>query len=523
MTPRSMADPAAPRAVLADLPLFVDDTAPAPDPVGVVPSRSWTEATRTAGRPSPSTGAPPTAAKPVTTPAPQDASIDWYLVNLLRAKASDRLTTALAERDDALPPVAQRELGRSIIVDLLDAEARLALTTGRTPLDLSAQRATAQAVHDALFGLGRLQPLVDDQAVENIEVNGFDQVTLQLADGTRRAGPPVAGSDAELLDFLSFLASRGRENARPFSPSRPTLHMTLDGGARLAATAWITPRPVVVIRRHRLRVVRLEDLVAHRMLPELAASFLAAAIRDRRSVVVSGPQGAGKTTLVRALADVLPTWERIGTFETEYELFLHELPGRSGSVAAWEARPGSGERGPDGRQAGEITLDDCLYDSFRFNLDRQIVGEVRGREVLAMFKAMQSGAGSISTTHAANAVGAVQKLVTCALEAGPQVTVAYAERVVAEHIDLIVQLEMEVTADPDTGQPLRQRRVGEIVAVHPGEKGPAHTHVFRTATAPAARAPELVPGVLPDDYRRLAAHGFDLARFVHDLPGAGLR
>jgi type IV secretory pathway ATPase VirB11/archaellum biosynthesis ATPase len=317
----------------------------------------------------------------------------------------------------------------------------------------------------------------------------------------------VADSDEELLDFLAFIASRAEGNARPFSPARPSLHMTLDGGARLAATAWITPRPVVVIRRHRLRRVSLADLTERTMLTPLTASFLAAAVRARRSIVVSGPQGAGKTTLVRALTEELPSWERIGTFETEYELFLHELPGRFASVAAWEARPGSGERGPDGRQAGEITLDDCLYDSFRFNLDRQIVGEVRGREVLAMFKAMQSGAGSISTTHAASAVGAIRKLVTCALEAGPQVTVAYAERVVAEHIDLIVHLGMDVLPGGPNG-PARRRYVSEVIAVQPGEHGPAHSHVFRPVPTPAGIV--AAPGVLPDEYRSLAGHGFDL-------------
>jgi pilus assembly protein CpaF len=514
-------DPAAVPPPLGDLPLFLDERPPlaGPTPPPVRARAPEAAPGRSPGVPGVTVGATPRTAR---APSVLDAVdvIDWQQVRILRAAASDRLTTVLTDREGTLTPAAQRELGRTIILELLDAEARAALTRGRPPLGMATQQAIAQAVHDALFGLGRLQPLVDDERVENIEVNGHDNVTLQLEDGSRHPGPPVADSDDELLDFLSFLASRSLGNARPFSPARPTLHMTLDGGARLAATAWITPRPVLVIRRHRLRVVRLEDLVARRMLSPLAASFLAAAIRDRRSVVVSGPQGAGKTTLVRALADVLPAWERIGTFETEYELFLHELPGRYSSVAAWEARPGSGERGPDGRPAGEITLDDCLYDSFRFNLDRQIVGEVRGREVLAMFKAMQSGAGSISTTHAATAVGAIQKLITCALEAGPQVTVAYAERVVAEHIHLIVQLAMDVWADPATGQPVRRRRVSEIIAVHPGEAGPAHTHVFRTGAHPegdSRRDPPLVPGVLPDDYRRLVTVGFDLGEYVRQV------
>ncbi len=514
---------------LAELPLFIDDNGPtdtaAPPGPTAVPGSGAEAVLGPAPRPAPDLRpASATRAGPAHV-RPDVNGVDWQQVRLLRATASGRLTTALTERPGPLGAAAQRELGRTIILELIDAESRAALTTGHTPVDLATQHRTAQAVYDALFGLGRLQPLVDDERVENIEVNGFDNVTLQLADGTRRPGPPVADSDDELLDFLSFLASRSLGNARPFSPARPTLHMTLDGGARLAATAWITPRPVLVIRRHRLRVVRLDDLVERKMITPLAASFLAAAIRDRRSVVVSGPQGAGKTTMVRALADMLPTWERIGTFETEYELFLHELPGRYASVAAWEARPGSGERGPDGRQAGEISLDDCLYDSFRFNLDRQIVGEVRGREVLAMFKAMQSGAGSISTTHAANAVGAIQKLITCALEAGPQVTVAYAERVVAEHIDLVVQLAMDVRTDPSTGQPIRQRRVSEIIAVHPGEDGPAHTHVFRTGAADGPTDTSLgtdppsalVPGVLPDDYRSLVRVGFDLREYVQQL------
>jgi type IV secretory pathway ATPase VirB11/archaellum biosynthesis ATPase len=501
---------------LADLPLFAPDDDAGGPPVSIRSGQVPAAAPDAVPAPPPS----PSGPDPTAPPAAGSVEPDWTAVSLLRVKASDRLTTVMSQRSAPLSPQAQRELGRTIIVELLDAQAREHLAAGRTPPAPAGQRRTARAVYDALFGLGRLQPLVDDDRVENIEVNGFDRVTLQFADGTRAAGPPVAESDEELLDFLAFIASRSQGNPRPFSPASPSLHMTLDGGARLAATAWITPRPVVVVRRHRLRRVTLTDLVERGMFSPLTASFLAAAIRARRSVVVAGPQGAGKTTLVRALAEELPAWERIGTFETEYELFLHEMPQRAGAVAAWEARPGSGERGPDGRQAGEITLDDCLYDSFRFNLDRQIVGEVRGREVLAMFKAMQSGAGSISTTHAADAVGAIQKLITCALEAGPQVTVAYAERVVAEHIDLIVQLGLDVAVGPG-GVPVRRRYVSEVIAVQPGEGGPAHTHVFRPVPGPQGLL--AVPAVLPDEYRALVRHGFDLAAYTRATDGGSTR
>ena len=309
------------------------------------------------------------------------------------------------------------------------------------------QQATAQAVFDSLFRLGRLQPLVDDDRIENIVIVGHDNVQLELVDGTLVPGPPVADSDQELIDFLVFLASRSEVNARSFSEAQPSLHMRLDGGSRLAAVAWVTTRPSVVIRRHRLMRVTLDDLVARDMMTPVVASFLRAAVRARCSIVVAGAQGAGKTTLVRALCAEIDELEAIGTFETEYELHLHEL-GRHKVVTPWEARPGSGERGADGRQSGEFTLDEALVDSFRFNLSRQIVGEVRGKEIWAMIKAMESGTGSISTTHAADAVAAVRKLVTCAMEAGPHVTQGLATSKLAATVDLIVQLSMETKVAP---------------------------------------------------------------------------
>ena len=326
----------------------------------------------------------------------------------------------------------------------------------------------------------------------------------------------MADSDQDLIDFLVFLASRSEVNARPFSPAIPRLHLRLDGGARLAAAAWVTPRPAVVIRRHPLQRIQLDDLVARGTLTPVAASFLSAAVKARKSVVVAGPQGAGKTTLVRALCAEIPPNEAIGTFETEYELHLHEMPDQHPIVYAWEARPGSGERGPDGRQAGEFTLQDALYDSFRFAISRQIVGEVRGPEIVAMLKAMQSGTGSISTTHATDAEGAVRKLVTCAMETGSHVTHEYATRAIAECVDIIVQLHLETTPLAD-GTAVRDRWVSEIITVSPGErdKGYAITHVFGPGRGRGA-----VPAVLPDEYRQLERYGFDLDGFYAEATEA---
>ncbi|MFT4264114.1 MAG: ATPase, T2SS/T4P/T4SS family [Nocardioides sp.] len=444
----------------------------------------------------------------VSTVAPIGRNVDWSMASALRAQASEQLSQSVAADRGRLDKVAQEELGRTIVLDLIEATVADRVNAGMPTLPVTEQDALARAVFDSLFRLGRLQPLVDDDRVENIIITGHDHVVLELTDGSQVDGPPVADSDEELIDFLVFLASRSEVNARGFSEAQPRLHLRLDGGSRLAAAAWVTPRPSVVIRRHRLMKVTLDDLVAREMLTPVAASFLRAAVRARKSIVVSGAQGAGKTTLVRALCAEIDPLEAIGTFETEYELHLHELE-RHKIVHPWEARPGSGERGADGRIAGEFTLDDALVDSFRFNLARQIVGEVRGKEVWAMIKAMESGTGSISTTHASDAVAAIRKLVTCAMEAGPHVTHALATSKLASTIDVIVHLDMRTINEP--GRSTRRRRVAEIIALDPGERetGYATTHVF---------SPDLdgmaVPAILPDPYRALAPYGFDLTSYL---------
>ena len=437
----------------------------------------------------------------------QAANLDWGLVAALRAQASEQLSQSIAADRARLDRASQQELGRSIVLELIDSALADEVNAGGTAWTISHQDALARAVFDALFRLGRLQPLVDDDRVENIIITGHDRVMLELIDGSLTRGPTVADSDEELIDFLVFLASRSEVNARGFSEAQPKLHLRLDGGARLAAAAWVTPRPSVVIRRHRLMSITLDELVDRQMLTPVAASFLRAAVHTRKSIVVSGSQGAGKTTLVRALCSEIDPLEAIGTFETEYELHLHELD-RHEIVHAWEARPGSGERGLDGKQAGEFTLDEALVDSFRFNLSRQIVGEVRGREIWAMIKAMESGTGSISTTHASDAVAAIRKLVTCAMEAGPHITQGLATSKLAATIDLIVHLDLRTTTSDGVSH--RHRQVAEIIAIDPGERetGYATTHVFtpdRSGTA--------MPAVLPDAYRSLTSEGFDLTGF----------
>jgi len=452
-----------------------------------------------------------------------DPGVDWDQVQEIRTIAGVRLSGETEGRE-GIDEETRRELARKIIIELVAEVARDADLAGTGGLDPEAQQRLVTAVFESQFGLGRLQPLVDDEEIENIEIRGYDDVLLIYNDGRIVKGPPVAASNEQLIRDLQFYAARNGSE-RPFSPAHPNLDLKLPGNHRLSANAWISPEPYVVIRRHRLVDIDLQDLVNRDMLSTVAAQFLDACVRAKLSVVVSGPQGAGKTTLVRALANSIPPWESIATIETEYELLIHEMQQRHPRCFAFEARPGSGERDANGRRLGEVTLDDIMYAVLRKNLSRIIVGEVRGLEVIPMLEAMQAGSGSLSTTHANNAKAAVHRLAGLALKGGSHLR-EFALTQIAEHIDIIVQIRLEDTTTAKHDATLedfstegavvghRRRFVSEIVLVEPGEDGhPAFTDVFVPADGGQA-APGLLPSSLATQLAPFGfvGHGFTIGR-----------
>lgn len=433
--------------------------------------------------------------------------VDWKLVARMRSEVARRLAEQIGEsRPDREVEEAE---GAAIIRQVLEEDTAEEIVRAGQARSLAEQEVLAKAVFDAMFGLGRIQPLVDDERVENIMIAGYNRVLVELADGTLWEIPAVAESDDELAELLERLASRS-ENPRSFTPASPSLHLVLPGGERLAG-ARDTARLSVVIRRHRIRKVSLDDLVDWGTISPTLAGFLAAAVKARLCIVVSGEQGAGKTTTLRALCAQIPRLEPVGTFESEYELFLHELPEQHAIVHAWESREGSGERLPDGRLAGSRTTAQQIIDSFRFNLGRQILGEIRGEEVWSMVKLMESGSGSISTTHAGSAEQTIRKLVTCAMEAGPQVSQDLASTKLGETVDLVVHIACDVVPGPDGSAGRKHRYVQEVLAVSPGERprGYATTTVF-TRVPGACAVPDTIPEELRD---KLAVAGFDLAGF----------
>ena len=394
--------------------------------------------------------------------------IPWDAVGEFR----EAVATFLAEAGQADPTMTDEDrqnLARQHTSELIRARVDDMTRARGSEAAWSTDQQTdvAQAVFDAMFRLGRLQPLVDIQDVENIDIIGHDNVWLTIAGEDRVKYPhPIALNDDELEREINFIATRRGEGARSFNASRPSLHLDLPGGARLAALARpVADRPSITIRIHRHVDISLDDLVETRTMPAIAAKFLRYSVLAGLSLVTNGFQSSGKTTLLRALADCIPPSEKLATIEMERELYLHKNATKHPLVIAFEYRPGEGEPGSSGERAGEFPLIRGLEDSLRHTTDRLIVGEVRGSEINAMLQAMQSGVGSMSTLHSQSPEDAIERMVTLMMKDGSNATPAYCYRQISQNIDLIIQ--MAKIRDSETGK--SRRVITSICEVQPGE------------------------------------------------------
>ncbi len=397
---------------------------------------------------------------PAVPPTPAAGGVDWGLVVRLRRQASTEISEQSRQHQEehgrAMPDVDRRLMGRATIRSIVRRHAEQLSALGHELWPIEVERRYATAVEDAVFGYGRLQPLFDLPTAENIEIHGCDSVSVQYGDGRRVAHPPVADSDAELVEAIRFLGEMASPS-RPFDDAHPTMTLGLGDRFRLHAIGFgLSHRPSVTIRQHLLTDVTLADLAATGLMPEEVAVFLHAAVRARKSIVISGDQGAGKTTLLRALVAAIPLTERFGTIETDYELLTHLLPGR-GNVVALQARVGLGEV-VDGRRLGEFSVSDLLPEALRQNLARLVIGEVRGGEAAAMFEAMQAGPGSLSTTHSRSAASTVDRLASRVAQGGV-LGMEEAYRQIAHNIDLLVHVSLVDDSWRGGG---RTRRVSEV-------------------------------------------------------------
>ncbi len=293
-------------------------------------------------------------------------------------------------------------------------------------LDASTRAAVRARVTEQALGLGPLDALLRDPAVDEILVSGTGPVWVERAGRLEQTDVAFAG-ETDLRNAIErILAPVGRR----VDESEPLCDARLPDGSRVNVVLppLAVDGPVLTIRRFRPHGLTARELVRLGTWTPPLADLLGAAVRARLNVLICGGTGSGKTTTLGALTEFLPAGERIVTIEDTAELRL-----RPGHVVRLEARPASVE----GR--GEVTIRRLVRNALRMRPDRIVVGEVRGGEALDMLGAMATGHdGSLSTVHAGSPEEALRRLETLALLAGEGLPHAAIRAQVADAIDLVV-------------------------------------------------------------------------------------
>ncbi|MCL3777076.1 MULTISPECIES: CpaF family protein [unclassified Actinomyces] len=331
-----------------------------------------------------------------------------------------------------------------------------------------------QRVIDDTVGLGVLEPLISDESVTEIMVNGIHDLFVERSGRIERI-PAAFTSEEELMQVIDRIVSSIN---RRVDESRPMVDARLAGGERvnIIIPPLALDGPTVTIRRFP-RPFRMSDLVAKASLSPDAGRLLDAMVRARLSILVSGGTGTGKTTFLNALSGLIPEHERIITIEDSAELSLQQE-----HVVRLESRPANSE----GR--GEVTIRDLVRNSLRMRPDRIVVGEVRGGETMDMLQAMSTGhEGSLTTVHANSARDALGRVETLASMSDLDLPVDTIRDQVNSAIDIIVQLERDAAG---------VRRVRQIEAVVSEHREPFRTVPVLTYERSGSFTPHRLPDAL---------------------------
>ncbi len=371
--------------------------------------------------------------------------------------------TAMAETATDLRERAQEAIGRSLaedlaeedaearawalLVDLVEEENRRRVLSQDPPFSPEERTATAQELFNQFFRLGPLQPLLDDESIEEVIVNAPDRGFVVRAGGAKEEIHPGFASEEEVRSLLARIIARA---GRRIDDASPAVDVRLLDGARLhALLPPLVRRACLTIRRHRMVAESLDDLVALRTVSDELAGFLRGAVEGGLNVLVSGGTASGKTTTLNALGGAIPPSERVVTIEETAELRLEEL---LPDCVALESRAANVEG------LGRIGIRELVRHALRMRPTRIVVGEVRGPEALDMLSAMNTGhEGSMGTIHANSARQAISKLRTYTLMAEEQLTPEVVDEMIAETIDLVVHLHLD--------QRSGDRRVAQVAEV----------------------------------------------------------
>ena len=282
-------------------------------------------------------------------------------------------------------------------------------------------------LYDEVMGLGPLEPLLKDDTVNDILVNGPQQIFVER-DGKLMLTDITFKDERHLLRIIDKIVSAV---GRRVDESNPYVDARLADGSRF--NAMVPPIAVdgslVSIRKFKKEKLAVDDLVRFGAFTEEMAAYLQAAVSTRLNIIVSGGTGSGKTTTLNALSSFIDNHERILTIEDTAELQLQQV-----HVGRMESRP------PNVEGKGAVTQRDCLRNALRMRPDRIIVGETRGEEVIDMLQAMNTGHdGSMTTIHANSARDGVSRLENMIAMAGIEMPIKAVRSQIASAVNLIVQ------------------------------------------------------------------------------------
>jgi pilus assembly protein CpaF len=284
-----------------------------------------------------------------------------------------------------------------------------------------------QELYDEVMGLGPLEPLLKDDTVNDILVNGPKRIFIERA-GKLELSDITFRDERHLLRIIDKIVSAV---GRRVDESNPYVDARLADGSRF--NAMVPPIAVdgslVSIRKFKKEKLRIDDLVRFGAFTEEMAAYLQAAVSCRLNIIVSGGTGSGKTTTLNALSSFIDNHERVLTIEDTAELQLQQV-----HVGRMESRPANVEG------KGAVTQRDCLRNALRMRPDRIIVGETRGEEVIDMLQAMNTGHdGSMTTIHANNPRDAISRLENMVAMAGIEMPLKAVRSQIASAVNLIVQ------------------------------------------------------------------------------------
>lgn len=358
--------------------------------------------------------------RPIPRPAARPtAGVDRW--NQIRTQLHGKLVSALT-------PEQLKNLSKEGVRDQIATVTDRFVHESGLPMTTAEKDRLIEEVLDEVFGLGPLEPLMNDPSVSDIMVNGFDSVYAERAGQLVETGVRFKDQNHVRMTIDRIVSNIGRR----IDDSSPIVDARLPDGSRVCAV--IPPLsligPVMSIRRFGKKLLEPSDLLKNQTLTPGMLQFLEACVKARLNVIISGGSGSGKTTLLNNLSRYIPDEERIVTIEDVAELQIQQE-----HIVRLESRPTNIEG------AGGIGQRELVINALRMRPDRIIIGECRGGEALDMMQAMNTGHdGSMTTCHANTARDAFSRLETMVMMASS----AIPDRVIRQMLSSAVQIVIQV-------------------------------------------------------------------------------